>query len=329
MGVNRITSGFLNNQATYYLSTNLSLLSDIQQKISSGKNINRPSDDPVGLTRILNLSNTLRTDSRYARNIQNALAEVNTADKALTNMVDLIHRAQELTTQAANFTNNQDGRNAIALEIDQIISQLVQLGNTDIGGKYIFGGMVTDTPPFARTGPNSVIYTGSPSGTGQRNVEISRGVELGINTNGLDLLGQAVGAYAVPGVSVLPPVFNAGSGGLFQTLIELKLDLEADPAVMQAPNQLEEIRNRLDDLTTGMNTVLARQAVVGSVSNRLELTQGRIDERKSTLTQQYASIQDINLPETIANLNHQQNVFEASLGVTARIMQTSLLDYLR
>jgi flagellar hook-associated protein 3 FlgL len=237
-------------------------------------------------------------------------------------MVSLIQRAQELTTQAANFSNSQDGRSAIALEIDQIINQLVQLGNTDISGKYIFGGFQTDSPPFVRSG-DDITYNGTPTTSDwQRNVEIARGIQVGVNINGDDLLGQVQVTTAGP---PLPPTFSAGSHGLFQTLIELKQDLEAGTD----PNQLTEIRNRLDDLNTDLNTVLSKQAIVGSVTNRLDLTQGRIDDRKTILTQQYSTIQDINMPQTIADLNQQQNLFQASLSVTGRLMQTSLLDYLK
>lgn len=322
MGINRITSSLLNSQSIHFLNQNLATLSGIQTKLSTGRNINAPSDDPVGLTRILSLSNTIKTDERYSRNVADAISEVNTADKALSSMVDLIHRAQELTTQAANFTNNQDGRNAIALEIDQIINQLVQLGNTDISGRYIFAGLRSDQPPFTRTGDDIVFNGTPPAQSWQRNVEISRGVEITTNVNGLDLLGQVTVTTAGP---PLPPTFAAGSTGLFRTLVELKQDLQAGGA----PNQLSEIRARLDELTVDMNTVLARQAVVGSISNRLELTQTRINERNSILTRQYADIQDVNMPQLIADLNHQQTVFEASLGVTARMLQTTLLNFLR
>ncbi len=322
MGMNRITSGSQTSQSVQYLNNNLSILSNIQEKLSSGKNITRPSDNPVGLTRILDLSNSLRTDQRYARNVQDAVAEINTADKAMSSMVDLINRAHELATQAASFSNNQSGRDAIALEIDQIINQLVQLGNTDIGGKYVFSGMRTSTPPFSRSG-DDITYSGSlTTEPWQRNIEISRGVTLTTNINGRNLLGNVTVTTAGP---PLPPTFAAGSGGLFKTLIELKQDLQAGGAT----NQLSEIRTRLDELTTNLNNVLANQSSLGAVANRLQLTQDRIDERKSILTQQYASIQDINMAETIANLNQQQNTFQASLAVTAQLMQSSLLNYLR
>lgn len=321
MGINRITSSLMSNQALNYLGKNLSLLTSMQEKISSGQNINKPSDDPIGLTRILDLSNTLKTDARYSSNIQDALSEVNTADTVINNMVELVQRAQELATQGANFTNNQDGRNAIALEIDQLISQLVQLGNTDISGKYLFGGFKTDTPPFTRTG-DDISYNGTPTTESwQRSLDISRGVQITTNINGDDLLGQVGVTAAGP---PLPSTFSASSHGLFKTLIDLKLDLQASGD----PNQLTEIRNRLDELTTDLNTVLSKQAIIGSASNRLEVTQGRLDERKSVLTKQYASIQDIDMAKTIADLNQQQNVFQASLTVTGRLLQTSLLNYL-
>ncbi len=320
MSISRVTTSFMQSQAINYLNTNMSLLSSLQQKLSSQQNINKPSDDPVGLTRILALSNTLKTDSRYGNNVQDSIAEANTSDTSMSSMVELVQRAQELATQAANFTNNQDGRNAIALEIDQIINQLVQLGNTDIGGKYVFAGYRTDTPPFARTG-DDVSYVGNmPTDPWQRNVEIARGIQLTVNVNGDDMLGQCSVTAVGP-----PATFSAGSHGMFKTLVNLKLDLQASAS----PTQLADIRTRLDELTTDMNTVLSKQAVIGAVSNRLSMTQDRIDERESILTQQYASIQDIDMPKTIATINQQQNVFEASLNVTGRLMQTSLLDFLR
>lgn len=322
MSINRVTSNTMSSQSLYYLEQNMSSLSDLQQKMSSQQNINKPSDDPVGLTSLLNLNTTMAADTRYSSNIDTALTETNTSDTVLTNMTNLIQRAQELTTEASNFTNNQDGRNAIATEIDQIINQLVQLGNTDIGGKYIFGGFQTNTPPFTRSGDN-ITYNGTPSTSAwQRTAEVSQGIEVPININGDNLLGHATVATAGP---PLPVTFTPDSQGIFETLVNLKQDLQAGGD----PNQLSEISKRLDDLTTGLNTVLGQQASIGAITNRLTMTQSRLSDRKSVLTQQYASIQTIDMPSTVANLNQEQNIFQASLSVTGRLLSTSLLDYLK
>jgi flagellar hook-associated protein 3 FlgL len=322
MSIYRVTSNVLSNQSLYFLGQNMSALSSLQEKMSSQQNINKPSDDPVGLTRLLYLNTSLAADTRYSSNIDSALTETNTADTVLNNMTTLVQRAQELATQAATFSNNQDGRNAIALEIDQIVNQLVQLGNTDISGKYIFGGFKTDTPPFSRTG-DDINYNGTPTTEPwQRPIEVSQGIQVPVNINGDNLLGQV--QVTTPGPP-LPVTFSGTSHGLFQTLINLKQNLES----AGDPIQLSEIRNRLDELTTGLNDVLKEQSTVGAITNRLTLTQGRIQDRQSVLTQQFASIQNVDMPKTIANLNQQQNTFQASLSVVGRLLSTSLLDYLR
>ncbi len=316
MGINRISSSSLTDQSINFLNGNLSLLSNLQEKLASGRNINQPSDDPVGLTRILNLSNTLSTDERFNRNIENALAEVSVADSVMSNITELIHRAKDLGVQGATFTADQTGRNALALEIDEIVNQMVQLGNTSIGGKFIFGGKATGTPPFTRAGTD-VNYSGNPPATAwERPTEISISVEVNANTNGELLLGQA--QVVAPGP---PPVFSGISNGVFQTLISLRENL--------LQGNLPAVRNRLDDLDVDLNNVLAQQSRVGSVTNRLELTQSRIEERKSVFTQQFADIQNIDMPTLIADLNFQESVFQGSLATTARVLQASLLQFLR
>lgn len=315
----RITNGFLNNQSVYYLNTNLGLMNTLQEKLSSGKNINNPSDDPVGLTRILNIGNNLAIDDRYTQNIDSAVAEVNAADSAMSSLVDLIQKAQTLTTQAANFTNNQTGRDAIADEISQLLDQMVQIGNTEVGGRYVFGGYKTGTPPFSRVSQYQVDYNGTPTTESwQRNVNISQGVSIAININGQNFLGTANGT-----AGALPATVTGS--GLFQTMTKLLIDLKqaGDPA------QLTEIKARLDDLTSNLTTVSSNQSVLGAVSNRLDMTKDRIDTRSTILTQEFASIQNIDQAKTIADLNYQENIFQASLSVTARVLQTSLLDYIR
>ncbi len=316
MSISRITNGFMVNQSVNLLNTNLNLLSNMQQQLSSGRNINQPSDDPVGLTQILSLANTLTTDERYARNVQDALSEVNVMDSVMTNMTELLHRSKELATQGANFTNGQNGLDAIAVEIDQIINQMVQLGNTSIGEKYLLGGKETGIAPFERIG-DDVNYGGNaPATNWQREVEVSRGVTVTVNINGENLLGQAQVTAAGS-----PPVFAAGSAGVFETLIELRQNL--------LNGDYDETRNRLDEIDTDLNNILQYQGQVGAITNRLELTQARIQERQAIFTQQYADIQEIDMPSLVSDISFQESVFQNSLAVTGRVLQTSLLNFLQ
>jgi flagellar hook-associated protein 3 FlgL len=326
MGINRFSNSLLNNQAIHYLNQNMGIVNALQEKLATGKNINRVEDDPIGLTRIFSLSNTIQNDQRFTRNIDEASAEINITDKVLGNMISLVQRTQELTTQASNFTNSQAGRDAIALEISQIIDQMVQLGNTDIGGKYVFGGFKTDQPPFVRNSTYDVSYNGTPPAEPwQRTVEVSDGITLTVNVNGQTLMGA--GTVAPAGAPPYFPSVTTGSG-LLQTMTELLYDLQSyDPALPSA--QLPEIRNRLDDLTADMATINGAQSTMGSVANRLELTKSRISERNNLLTKEYASIQNVDMAKLIADLNYQENVFQGSLAITGRVLQTSLLNFLR
>ncbi|MBK8190839.1 MAG: flagellar hook-associated protein FlgL [Vampirovibrionales bacterium] len=319
MSINRISNGFMTSQSVGFMNQNMLLLSRLQEKLASGNNINHPSDDPVGLTKILDLTNTLSTDERYARNIQGAQSETQVADSALSSMTELLHRAKDLAIQGANVTTSQTGRNALAQEIDGIINQLVQLGNTSIGGKYIFGGKRTDAPPFDRPpGSDDINYSGNlPTDNWRRTIEISKGVTVDVNLNGQSILGNVQTLAPAP----LPPTFSPGSGGVFKTLVELKLDLLG--------GNTTEIRQRLDEMDVNLDQVLAQQATVGASANRLDLTAKRIEERQGILTQQYADIQNIDAAKLISDLNAMENTFQTSLGVTARVLQPSLLNYLR
>lgn len=315
MGTGRISTNFQSDQAISNMQRNLKLLTEIQNKIASGKNIMTSSDDPMGYATLSNITTSLDSDERYISNINAGKSETQMADTAMKNVTDLIQRAKELTTQAASDTMSQTNRNAIAAEIDSIMNQLVQVGNTQIAGKYIFGGLDTTNAPFARTG-TTVTYAGTGTASNPnftRSVEIAPNVTVGVNVSGLTVFGEASPNGAPP------PAFNGS--GLFQTLMTLQANLQAGDTT--------EIRSRLDDLSTDLTTVLGEQAKMGVAENQLDLTLNRIEDRKVTLTAQYNSIQNVDMAKAISDLNFQENIYQASLGVAGRLMQTSLLNYLR
>lgn len=307
----RITQGVMNTRSLAHLQNNLKVIARGQEKLASGKNINRASDDPVGMTRVLDITNTMRLDERYGRNIQDALSELGTTDSTLKSIEELIQRASELAVKGSTFGNSQDQRDAMAAEIDNIIDQVVQLGNTKLGDKYLLAGFKTSTAPFGRSG-DTVSYSGTPPTEDfKRSVEIAPGISVDLNLNGQSVLGT---------VAVAAGATTAGSSGPIETLMELRLNLQA--------GNLDEVRNRIDELAGDVDTLLDAQATIGALTSRLEMSANRLEERKTVFSRHYAEIQDIDMAETIANLNAQQSTFEASLAITARLFQSSLLSYL-
>lgn len=315
MGIYRTSYSGMNQKTLYFLNQNTNTISNLQEKLASGRQVNRMSDSPLAGTKILNLSRTLSKNSQYEKNINTAISETTIADAALTNSVDLIHRAKELATQAANFGNDNSNFSALATEVGEIINQMVQIGNTNVGGRYLFGGKQTQAAPFTQTG-NNVTYSGNaPTDAWQRQVEVSESTTLTYNANGENVFGQATVTAVGP-----PVVFAASSNGLFETLTELKLNMEAaDP---------DEVRLRLDELDTDLTNVLNQQSSLGSTLNRLEQSQTLLQEREIFLSEQHSTLQDIDLPRLVTELSSADNALQLSLSAAARVVQPTLLNYL-
>jgi len=143
----RITNGMMVNTLKRNMSSNMLQMSDLQLQLSTGKKLNKPSDDPAGVVKSLRLRSSLVESAQYRNNDQEAASFMQTADDALGSIDEICQKINELTVKAATGTNNQDSEDAIAKEILQLNEQLKLVSNTVYGTKYIFGGTnVTETP---------------------------------------------------------------------------------------------------------------------------------------------------------------------------------------
>lgn len=321
MGVSRISTGYMIDRGLFNLHNSQQILADLQQKVSTSRNISNPSDDPVGLTKLLRTELESTRDQRFLENIESGRAELSAAETAIAAIVENAHRARELAVQASNGSNTQAQLDAIAMEVQGIIDQLVQLGNTKFNNKYIFSGFETQDPAFVLDPlppPIGVRFNGTtPGDPYERQIEIADGSFVSLNVLGDDLLGDVLETGAAP------PASPTAGYGLLEVLTRLKLDLQAGDA-----NAMERIRTTIDDIVTEQDSILQIQADVGARINRLDLTKNRLESRKALFSQEVARIQDIDLPGTISDLNFQQTIFQASLGVMGRVLQTSLVNFI-
>jgi flagellar hook-associated protein 3 FlgL len=311
-------------QSNYYMQNNLFRLTELQRKIASNRNIENPSEDPVAYNRLMNIQSAKVIEERYTTNLNAAKAELSTADGAIKSLTDLVNRAKELAIQGASDTNSATNRNAIAVEINSMIDEVVRIGNTQYAGKYIFGGMnvtgivppaVTSTPIFNRTATNQVDYSGTGTTANpsfERKVEIAPGITLPMNVNGFTVFGSVQPNGA-------PPPATTGTG-IVRTLTELMNNLQA--------NNTTDIQTRITELDSDLTNILNEQAKIGGIQSQMELTENRMIAQQAARDEQFNAIQSVDLAKTISELNFQQTAYEASLGVTGRLFQTSLLNYL-
>ena len=143
----RVTNLMMVNNLKRAMNINTRNLNMYQERLSSGRRIHRPSDDPVGVINTLRYSSTIVEAEEYLNKINEAKNFLNTTDSALGNVTDIIHRANDLTIQGINGTNSEGSREAIAKEIRELADQIAVIANTIFGSKHIFAGTnVTESP---------------------------------------------------------------------------------------------------------------------------------------------------------------------------------------
>ncbi len=175
--INRVTNKSTYDKLLQYMFDNANRLQEIQEKLASGKRINRPSDDPLGTIKSLDYRGIVSNVDRFLGNINFGSTWLNQIDSVMSNMGNLVSRAKSLAISQGSDTADATSRKGTAQEVESLYQQMIDFANTQVGDKYLFGGSITDTPPFDETG----AYHGNAE---RINVEISKGVSAEINAVG-------------------------------------------------------------------------------------------------------------------------------------------------
>lgn len=186
----RITQGMLYSRAYTDVQRGLFRYSQLQQEVATGRRVNRPSDDPAAALRILPLRNDLRDLEQLSGNVSLARETLDTSTASLEDASALMQRVRELTTQAANGTLSNSDRQSIGAEVEQLLSQLVGIGNSRRGDRYLFGGTENGDAPFELVedgGGTRVVYRGNRESL---EIDVAPGVSTALNVPG-DAILQA------------------------------------------------------------------------------------------------------------------------------------------
>ncbi len=185
-------------------------LAKLQQQISSGVRLNKPSDDPAAASRVLELEQDVSVNLQYQSNINLAEQRLGQQDAVMKTYADLLNRVRELALQGNNGPLDPISRNAIAVELDERLSELYSLANTtDANGDYLFAGYQNDNLPFTQATTGSIDHASFNGDAGTRSIQISKVRQMEI-----DISGQSI-FMAIPSAAALreiPAVANAGSG---------------------------------------------------------------------------------------------------------------------
>lgn len=301
----RVTQGMMNNQLLRNISTNLHRMNDHQNQLATGRKINKPSDDPVGMSFGLRYRSELAANEQYESNVDAAISWLDYTDSMLGQANSVIQRVRELAVQGANSTNPQQALNAIASEVKQLYSQMVTIGNSQFNGKYVFNGQKTDIPPYQL----ETAMT-DPIDTGEIKFEIGVGVRIAANVPGNQVFGEPD-----------DPNNPGTNDNIFRVLDDLVSALQS--------GDHQEVSNILGRIDTVNDRFLEARADIGARLNRIELAQSRLQDIGVNLQTLQSKTEDADIAEVITNLKTDENVYQSSLSVGAKIISVSLVDFLK
>lgn len=308
----RITNNMLVSNMTYNLNGTLQRLERLQYEAAEGKKFRVPSDDPIGASKSLKFNTDISKVEQYLRNAKDASSWMKETETALKEITEVLHRASELTNQAANGTNSPDDLLKIKDEIKELKGHIIQVSNSTYAGRSLFTGFKTDKPLLDKDGNYNV-------GIDKNEVFV---YNVGVaETVSVNILGNKV--FGSGDKDYNSAIAGGGTNKAYLVDVFDKLELALENV------DQDEIQKALGNMKSSMEQVLSVTSEVGAKSNRLNLTNNKLEDQIISLTEMLSFNEDVSLPEAIMRLNIEENAYRASLAVGARIIQPSLMDFLR
>jgi flagellar hook-associated protein 3 FlgL len=305
--IGRITTMMTAQSTISDLASSFDRLNQTQQEMSSGKKISQPSDDPYGMSVVLNEQSQLGMLKAYTTNVNDGTAYTQASQTSMTNISNMVQRVRELVVGAANGTNTQADLNGSAAEVQQLIAAIKQEANTQYNGQYIFSGTANVQPYQTSSGD---LYQGNGGASGAVTRLIGPGTSLQVNVDLSSVLGNGA----------------AGSGGSDGKLLDTLNTIYSD---MSSGNVTNLGNSDLKAVDTNFGALTQMQAGLGATSDRLQLASSRIASLQTSDTQVLSNAQDADMAQVAIDYSTEQAAYTAALRAGANIVQSSLMDFLK
>ena len=270
----------------------------LTEQLSSGKRINRPSDDPMGSLKVSTLTTEKRSYVQYQRNIDAGNHLLNTSDSVLNEATNTLLRTKELAIQSLNSSLLPSDRNGLADEVASMRESLRALANTKTNNRYIFGGFQSTTAPY----DPALGFVGDSNAT---QYDVGQGHKVKVTTAGGAAFGDG----------------TPGTIDVFNNLLQLEVAIRAGFEV--------DMQDQLGTLETSVEQVIQTRQGLGIQMGRLQGAQAITDLMQEKIPDALSKIQDTDFAEVVAELKLVETSLEATLATSGRLMSgASLLDFL-
>lgn len=297
----RVPNSLINANFADRVNLQRNRISVLQERLTTGKRINRPSDDPIGAGVVINLRITQSEINQYNRNAQAANQKLVVADNAINGYTDLLERIRSLTSQALSDTTLQETKDLLAIEVETLRERILSVANTQAGTEYVFGGTRQDAPPY-----DPITGTPAATPTEARYVQIEPG------------------ANAIPVGVTADNIFADATSDIFADIDDTIAALRGtgDPVADKAT-----LENMMVRLNTYSDLGIIAQTRIGSYMAITDLAQEKLSTDSIIIDSQASTIEDTDFAESAIKFTEAQQALEATLQVIGR-NQRNLLDFL-
>ncbi|MEK3888040.1 flagellar hook-associated protein FlgL [Bacillus sp. FSL K6-3431] len=293
----RVTDGMMSRNMMNNINQSYSRLNKLFEQAQTQKKISRPSDDPVVAMKGMYYRTNVIEVEQFKRNFSEAHNWIESTDSAIGEATKIMERVRELTTQASNETYDEGQLQSVAEEVAQLKEHMKTLANSKVGDKYIFNGTNTLNAPFKDLNNDLPNFDSDDV-----SFELAKDVYVPVN-----MQGEAV--------------FGEGENSIFSMLDKLQTALEN--------GETTGVTSFLDDIDASTNKLLSARAEIGARTNRLEFMEERIDNQEVIAKRIMSDNEDIEFEKVIMEFKAQEAVHQAAMAVGARIIQPTLMDFLR
>ena len=291
----RVTNRMMVDGMIRNIHKSLTRLDKKYDELATGHQFRYPSDNPVGVTQAMRLKTSIAETKQYVKNADDAILWMESTDAAIGEFGTVVHRLKELAVAGANDTLPQESRAALADEVNQLREHLFMLSNSEQEGRYLFGGTRTNLPPYEKQVGGTITYLGNNQ---EIQTELGIGVTMGINATGSQVFDD-----------------------VFDFLEQFETDLR--------DSNYNSINTAIGNLEDYNDNLLKYRAEIGAKVNRMEMNKTRLEGLQLNYEKILSSVQDVDIAQAVMELQIQEAIQQAALSTGARIIQPTLIDYIR
>lgn len=335
--MSRVSENSSVNSINYAVGKSKGKVEDLQLKGSTLKRVSKPSDDPLGNVELMALRSQNVDADQYLRNLNFAQTHLSYTENILEEMTDILVKAKELAIGQASSIYSPEIRAGVSKEIHQMRQQVLGLANKRIGNRYLFAGQKVLTRPFDADGK----YQGDQN---KINIEINKDVFVPININGHDLFyGKGKKPVTKEQIDLTPPGIEVNTDGLHRTPASTapNANESAESVAVSVFDELRSLENALltdnpqiiqgllERLDTSTERMVSLRTEIGALTNTISNSETNIEKTKLLNEAHKSKIEDADVAELMGDLQKEQAVLKATYSASSKLMNVSLMDFLK